>query len=403
MLYVFGYSGDNGPATAAKLNYAAQLAVDDSGDIFIDDYLNNVIRKVNTKGIISTFAGNGTAGVSGDNGPATDAELDEPLGVAVNKAGDVFITDYLSQRVRKVNMSGIITTIAGTGATGHTGDGGPALSATMYSAAGINLDTLGNLYVSELASPGNNDIRKLSPCNVPLIYNPSQPLCSGQSVALVVSGGLTYTWSPATGLSVTTGDSVIANPTASVTYSVTASDTAGCFVTKDIAVTVIPSPNKPTFNHHGDTLTSSSQHDNQWYRNDTLLKNDTSQNLIITVLGSYWVVVANEANGCSTSSDTVKITSLTGVNQLTVNSEQWTVYPNPFTNEVFIKINSSVSDMSNWNLLVTDVLGRTLFTMTPLNTLKGTFEMDLSNLSSGVYFITVINKTGRIMVAVVKQ
>ncbi len=87
-----------------------------------------------------------------------------------------------------------------------------------------------------------------------------------------------------------------------------------------------------------------------------------------------------------------------------MNSGQLTVYPNPFTNDVFIKINSS-ADISDWSLRITDVLGRTLFTKPPLNPRQpaGTFEMDLSNLSSGVYFITVINKTGRIMVAVVKQ
>ncbi len=156
-------------------------------------------------------------------------------------------------------------------------------------------------------------------CDLPVTISPQAPFfCSGQSDTLTASGGTSYTWSPETGLSATTGGSVLASPTITVTYTVTSTNSGGCVSTGTDIVTVLPSPNKPSFAQHRDTLISSSVHDNQWYRDDTLLQNDTSQYLKITILGQYWVNVLNEANGCSTTSDTMNITSLTGINQLTV-------------------------------------------------------------------------------------
>ncbi len=224
--------------------------------------------------------------------------------------------------------------------------------------------------------------------------------CNGQSTTLQVSsGGSNFIWSPSTGLSADTGSFVVAGPTVTTNYTVTGINSDGCADTGTDLVIIIPSPNKPTFTQVVDTLMSSSIYDNQWYRNDTLLISDTSQKLTITIPGEYWVVVNNEANGCSTSSDSAYV-KLTGINQLSAISNQLSIYPNPFTNELFIKINSSAGDISDWSLQITDVLGRTLFTKSSLDY---TNEIDLSNLSGGVYFITVINKTGRAVMPVVKQ
>ncbi len=226
--------------------------------------------------------------------------------------------------------------------------------------------------------------------------------CSGQSAILYVeSGGSNFVWTPINGITDSTlsgGDSVVVSPTTTTTYTVSGVNHVGCATSGADVVTVIPSPNKPTFSQNGNVLSSSSKNDNQWYRNDTLLVNDTSQNLTITIPGEYWVVVNNEANGCSTSSDSMQIK--TGINQLSTISYQLSIYPNPFSNSIFIKINSSAENVNDWNLLVTDVLGRTLYSRQSLNYNN---EIDLSNLSSGVYFITVINKTGRAVVPVVKQ
>ncbi len=226
--------------------------------------------------------------------------------------------------------------------------------------------------------------------------------CSSQSAILYVSGGgSNFIWTPTSGITDSTlsGDSVTVSPTATITYTVTGINPGGCATSGTDMVTIILSPGTPTFTQVGDTLTSSSVHDNQWYRNDTLLLNDTSQNLTITIPGEYWVVVNNEANGCSTSSDSANI-KLAGINQLSIISDQLSIYPNPFNNNIFIKINSSAGDIKAWNLQITDVLGRMVYSKLSLDYSN---DIDLSNLSSGVYFITVINKTGRAVVPVVKQ
>ena len=126
-----GYSGDGGPATAAELSGPSGVAVDSAGDILIADTGNNRIRKVDhVTGKISTVAGSGTSGYSGDGGAATAAELNLPINVAVDSAGDIFITDYANSRIRKVDYAtGIITTVAGNGTLGFSGDGGPATAA----------------------------------------------------------------------------------------------------------------------------------------------------------------------------------------------------------------------------------------------------------------------------------
>ena len=128
-----GYSGDNGPATAAELIQPYGVAVDAAGDLFIADTGNNVIREVvKATGDIITVAGNGTAGYSGDNGPATAAELHGPDGVAVDAAGDLFIADTLNNVIREVvKATGDIITVAGNGTGGYSGDNGPATAAEL--------------------------------------------------------------------------------------------------------------------------------------------------------------------------------------------------------------------------------------------------------------------------------
>lgn len=131
-----GYSGDGAAATLAQLSGTPGVAVDNSGNIFIADLGNNCIRKVNAAGIISTYAGNTVAGFSGDNGPATAAQINHPIGIRLDKHGNLYICDELNHRVRKVNTAGIITTIAGTGTGATSGDGGPATAAELLMPGG---------------------------------------------------------------------------------------------------------------------------------------------------------------------------------------------------------------------------------------------------------------------------
>ena len=155
---ISGYSGDSGPATSAKLNYPQGIAVDTAGNLYIADDGNFVVRKVDASGIITTFAGiHGSSGYSGDSGPATSAQINNALAVATDKKGNVYISDG-NVAIRKVDASGIITTYAGSTGYGYGGDGGPATAATLANPAGIALDDTGNLYI---ADNQNNVIRKV--------------------------------------------------------------------------------------------------------------------------------------------------------------------------------------------------------------------------------------------------
>jgi PKD repeat protein len=152
-----GYSGDGGQATSAQLNSPRDVAVDSQGNVYIADYFNQRVRKV-SGGIITTIAGTGTAGYSGDGGQATSAQLNYPHSMAVDGQGNVYIADESNQRVRKVS-GGVITTVAGTGTAGFSGDGGQATSAQLNFPEGVAVDGQGNLYI---ADSSNERIRKVS-------------------------------------------------------------------------------------------------------------------------------------------------------------------------------------------------------------------------------------------------
>jgi uncharacterized protein (TIGR03437 family) len=157
-----GFAGDGGPATSAYLNQPEGVAVDSAGNIYIADLLNHRVRKVDSTGVISTFAGNGVQGFSGDNGPATSASLNSPTGLAVDGAGNVWIAERYNHRIRKVT-AGIITTVAGNGTAASTGDGGPAVQASLNQPAGVAVDSGGNIYIAELFG---SRIRRVTPSGI---------------------------------------------------------------------------------------------------------------------------------------------------------------------------------------------------------------------------------------------
>ncbi len=162
---IAGFTGDNGPATVAELNNPVGIAVDEIGNVYISDNSNDRIRKVDTAGIISTIAGNGIFGFSGDGGSAISAELYRPEGIAVDRLGNVYIVDQGNLRIRKIDTSGIINTIAG-GGSADLGDGGPPTSAEFIGPYGVSIDSVGNIYV---ADPGAYNVRKISPISTEVI------------------------------------------------------------------------------------------------------------------------------------------------------------------------------------------------------------------------------------------
>lgn len=162
-----GYTGDGGAATSATLNGPVGIATDAAGDVLIPDYANNVVRKVDTTGIITTFAGNGTGGFAGDGGLAVNAQLSGPVGVLADSAGEVFVSDQLNYRIRKIDSTGTITTVAG-GGNAFPGDGGPATAASIRLPYGMSVAPNNSdlLFVDHFG----NSVREVSTILPDLLY-----------------------------------------------------------------------------------------------------------------------------------------------------------------------------------------------------------------------------------------
>ncbi len=183
---VAGYSGDGGPATSARLRYPTGVLVDAAGLLFISDTSNHVVRRVDLAGTIETVAGNGTYGSDGDGGPATGARLALPRFLAMDTAGNLYVADTQGHRIRKVDTRGTITTVAGSGTYGFSGDGGPARSASLAFPWAVEVDALGNLYI---ADHSNNRIRRVT--SSPPVCGDVAPVtteCTGSSTAIVLDG-----------------------------------------------------------------------------------------------------------------------------------------------------------------------------------------------------------------------
>ena len=183
---IAGSKGDGGAGTSAEISDVHGLAVDGSGNVYIADTSNNSIRKIDSKGVITTFAGNGSRGNSGDSGAAVKASLYFPAGLAVDASGNVYVADYGSYTVRKITSDGKIATIAGTGAWGASGDGGPAARALLASPIALALDKAGNLYIGDT---GNSNIRKVDTAgNISTVVSGVNP----QSIAVDGTGNVYY-------------------------------------------------------------------------------------------------------------------------------------------------------------------------------------------------------------------
>ena len=157
---VESYSGDSGSAPVAQLNQPGSVAIDPAGNLYIADALNHRVRKVSASGVITTIAGTGVAGYSGDGGQAVNAQLSGPMGVAADGYGDVFIADTGNNRIRKVTSDGTMYTVAGNGNAGFLGDGGLAPFAAIHSPQGVAVDAAGNIYI---ADTGNQRVRMATP------------------------------------------------------------------------------------------------------------------------------------------------------------------------------------------------------------------------------------------------
>jgi sugar lactone lactonase YvrE len=176
---VVGYTGDNGAATSATLAYPSGVAYDASGNLFLADANNHVVREVLKTGTITTVAGTGIEGFSGDGAAATAAQLDTPTGVAIDSSGNLYIADSHNHRIRKVS-GGTITTVAGTGIAGFSGDSGVATAAQLALPSALAVDASGNLYI---ADTNNHRIRKITGTTITTVAGDGEELYAGDGAA----------------------------------------------------------------------------------------------------------------------------------------------------------------------------------------------------------------------------
>jgi sugar lactone lactonase YvrE len=274
-----GYSGDSGAAANAELNSPLGVAVDAVGNLYISDSSNQRIRKVDTNGVITTVAGNGTNGYSGDGGAAIGARLNRPSGTVFDGFGNLYIADGFNSRIRKVDASGFITTVAGNGTATFAGDGGAATSASLDDPTGAALDAAGNLYIADNV---NNRIRKV-------LLSAGYPAFTVNNVSVVNAGSYTI---------------VITSPYGSVTSAVASLtvEAPPIITLQPTNQTVLPG-SSPAFSV---TVAGSGPIGYSWYFGGAnLLQSGTNNTLTLSGVsaingGNYTVVITN-AYGSVTS------------------------------------------------------------------------------------------------------
>ena len=236
---VSGYSGDGGPATEAHFSRLLSIRIDSAGNLYIGDWDNARIRKVDAStGVVTTFAGNGTVGYSGDGGLATAAMINAPAGITLDKCGNLYFTDQYNQRVRRIDVNtSIITTVAGNGIAGFSGDSGLAVNAELNYPTGLAIDSSGNLYITDFT---NNRVRKVTIYNPQIIITaiPGDTVCNGTPVTFqsVVTGGGTvpsYQW-------FLDGSAVSGATISSYTYTPANGDSISCILASNSACVGTP-------------------------------------------------------------------------------------------------------------------------------------------------------------------
>lgn len=313
-----GFSGDGGLATSAQISSASGVDVDAAGNVYIADFSNNRIRKITAStGMISTIAGTGTAGFSGDGGLATAAMLNGPINVFVDGIGRLYIADENNHRIRMIDLSNNISSYAGTGTAGYSGDGGLATSANINLPTDIYLDASYNGYIADY---NNNRIRMVSTaCNfptTPTITASATSVCLGDSVLLVVSAGSLndatgWNWhnGSCSGTTLAINDSLWVSPSTTSTYFV--NGLGGCVVSSTCqsvtitvnSATVTTGTTDTVIVCDGDTLTFSGTGASTYSWTGGI----TNGTAFVPVLGTTtYIVTGTTVSGC-VDSDTVVV------------------------------------------------------------------------------------------------
>ncbi len=397
-----GFSGDSGAATAARFLAPNSIALDNFGNIYISDYGNHRIRKIDPSGIITTIAGNGSIGFSGDGGAATAAMLNYPTGVTVDVSGSVYIADESNQCIRKVNSAGIINTIAGNDTVGFSGDGGPATAAMLNSPHAVAVDNGGYIYIADFY---NNRVRKVSSCFPALgaIVGASS-VCVGATVALIdTPAGGTWTSNNTIRATVSTAGVVTGNITGSAVISYAVTNACGTTtVTHTIAVDSLPivaaiTGTDTTFVGGTTTLTCATS-GGVWSSSNTAVASVSSSGVVRGVAAGTAVISYAVTNLCGTTVVARTVTALpnTGVTTLGI-SEAIALSPNPTGDILHIALPTGAEKAT---LTLTDLAGRVLLSQTATTLAP---ELNLYHLANGNYMLNINTPNRKWVQMVVKE
>lgn len=338
-----GSLGDGGPATAAQFHFPYRVIFDESDNLFIADAYNNKIRKVTPSGIISTFAGTGTPAFSGDGGPATAAELANPVGIAFDGTGNMYIADDYNNRIRKISTTGIISTFAGTGTAGYFGDGGPASAAQLNEPRDLTIDAAGRMYISD---DYNDRVRIISVCIPGFTYQPKD-------------------------------DTVVAGATA-----------------KYFVKTIAPAG---SYQWQEDPGTGFVDLANVWPYSGVTTDTLTISNVSIYLNATHYRCVVPGASSCSDTSSSAILIVKPPLGQPVLSSESIHIYPNPVTDKVVIE---SPVALAGSAVSIINTLGQVLMEQ---KTEKGVNTFDLHSQLAGMYIVKFVNNGSALYQKVIKN
>ena len=393
---VAGYNGDTIAATSAELFGPYGVAIDGQGNKYIIDQQNQRIRKVDAAGTITTICGTGVAGFSGDSGLAVNAQIHNPWGITVDVAGNVYIADFGNDRVRKIDQTGIITTIAGTGTTGFSGDGGPAVAAKITGPSGVAADIYGNVY---FADRGNQRIRKIDTAGIiNTIAGNGQVGYNGDNWPSATQASLNYPIALALD---NTGNIFVADE---FNQRIRKIDTFNKIST--VVDTALSDPNGVALDSIGDIFISNEGN----YR---IIKVVAANNHMVTVAGDG----VSGYNGDSSSALTAEIgdckglavdnsgnvyfadypnnrvnmvTSTVSVPAVYQNISGVSIYPNPSAGVFMVNITSNDNEQAA--VVITNVLGETVRNMSIATNKTQSIDLDVA---AGVYFFTATTANGK--------
>ncbi|MBL7909627.1 MAG: hypothetical protein JNJ41_01065 [Bacteroidia bacterium] len=355
--------------TGASFNLPRDLCADNTGNIYVSDASNYKIRKITPAGVVTTFAGSGTAGSVDATGAL--ASFNAPWGIAIDALGNLYIGETFNNKIRKITSSAIVTTFAGSGVAGTAN--GPALSSTFSSPSGVAIDATGNIFVVDY---GNYKIRKIT---LPLAVNGAQTnlSCNGSnngSATVTASYGnppYTYLWSPSG------GNAATAAGLSAGSYTCTITDATSTIISQTFTITQPAAINAST-TLFGVTISANQNGANyQWIdcNNSNLpISGQTNQTFTASVNGSYAVIVT--VGSCSVTSACANITSV-GVEENNLH-DQNLIYPNPTNGNIRIK------NLPLGNYILTNKVGQNVM---EVKVNQDEENIDLSNLQNDIYFL----------------